>query len=388
MKKRMLLLTWMLPVLGIALVVLLKSQAQQSPAEREGQSPAAKSPSAPLSQYKLSGPYTHKNLTIFLIHGEDQLKGKIYLTLQEAIAQKKVIVHETRNVNKLAIENVSAEEVYIQSGEIVKGGEQDRTLAFDLIVPPHSGRMPIDAFCVEQGRWSQRGTELAVGFSASEKMLSSKDLKVAAKHKGSQQEVWNNVTVVQDKLARNIGSASASGAGGGTDAGNGPVAVPATLPPATARLSGGILAPASPTSLQLALENKQVKEMADEYLKQLLPIINDKPDVIGYAFAINGQLNSADLYGSSALFRKLWKKMLEASAVEAISEFDPNQQFAEVTEEAVREAFSEAEKGTSSEREVSRRVKLITRESGKYLFFETRDQQRQNAWIHRNYLVK
>ena len=33
---------------------------------------------------KLSGPYTHKNLTFYLVHGADSLKGKTPLTLEEA----------------------------------------------------------------------------------------------------------------------------------------------------------------------------------------------------------------------------------------------------------------------------------------------------------------
>jgi hypothetical protein len=38
---------------------------------------------------------------------------------------------------------------------------------------------------------------------------------------------------------------------------------------------------------------------------KLSGIINDQPDVIGYALAINGRVNSADVYASNALFRKL-----------------------------------------------------------------------------------
>src|SRR5262249_42685987 len=110
-------------------------------------------PQVAATNYTISGPYSHKNLTIFLLHGENQKAGKSPLTLQEAMAEKKVIVHETGNVNELSIENVSDEEVYVQSGDIVKGGRQDRVLAMDLIVPPKSGKMPIESFCVEHGRW-------------------------------------------------------------------------------------------------------------------------------------------------------------------------------------------------------------------------------------------
>ena len=137
----------------------------------------------------ISGPYVHENLAVFLIHGKDQMTGKVPMTLQDALQKKKVKVHETRDVNNLSIENVSLEEVYVQAGDIVKGGQQDRTLAYDLIVPPKSGRIPIDAFCVEQGRWTGRGAESVAVFDSSSAQLSSKDLKLAAKRSRSQQEV-------------------------------------------------------------------------------------------------------------------------------------------------------------------------------------------------------
>lgn len=109
--------------------------------------------------HTLSGPFTHENFTLFLIHGPDRLAGVHYLTLQEAMDQKAVVVHETGNVNELAVENVGSSGVFIQSGDIVKGGRQDRTISLDFICPPKSGRMPIESFCVEHGRWQQRGAE-------------------------------------------------------------------------------------------------------------------------------------------------------------------------------------------------------------------------------------
>src|SRR4030095_1625949 len=109
------------------------------------------------SKYRLSGPYTHKNLTIFLVHGKDLITGHTFLTLQEALAQKKVIVYETKDVNELAIRNLSNQDVYVQAGDIVRGGDQDRMISLDFIVPRNSKRMPIAAFCVESGRWSRRG---------------------------------------------------------------------------------------------------------------------------------------------------------------------------------------------------------------------------------------
>src|ERR1044072_8014734 len=105
-------------------------------------------PAANGSAYRLSGPYTNKILTVFLIHGKDQT-NKTFLTLQEALAQKKVRVYETKDVNELAIRNLSNQDIYVQAGDIVRGGDQDRMISVDFIVPPKSGRMPIAAFCVE-----------------------------------------------------------------------------------------------------------------------------------------------------------------------------------------------------------------------------------------------
>src|SRR6266404_516740 len=164
-----------------------------------GQTPQAK------DEYRLEGPFTQGNLTVFLIHGKDRIKGRTFITLQEALVQKKVIVRETRSVNELSIENISSEEVYVQSGDIVKGGQQDRMMVVDLILPPRSGRIPIAAFCVENGRWSRRGNEEVTTFNSSSNVVASREVKLAAKARGSQGEVWREVAAAQDKLSANTG---------------------------------------------------------------------------------------------------------------------------------------------------------------------------------------
>ena len=43
-------------------------------------------PAAPIkSDYRFSGPFTQGNLSIFLVHGENQLDTSNYLTLDEAM---------------------------------------------------------------------------------------------------------------------------------------------------------------------------------------------------------------------------------------------------------------------------------------------------------------
>ena len=308
------------------------------------------------ADYELSGPYTHKNLTVFLIRGPEKIAGRSFLTLQEALDQKKVIVFETESVNELAIQNLAKEDVYVQSGDIVKGGQQDRMLAVDLIVPAKSGKIPIAAFCVESGRWTKRGNEQAATFASSSEVAATKDLKLAAKVANSQGAVWQNVTVTQDKLSANVGERVNS-----------------------AR---------SESSLQLAVENRKVRESVEGYTKELSPIVKTKDNVIGYVFAINGKVNSADVYASTALFLKLWPKLLKASAIEAIAELQKDLKFEPLPEADVRTFLAESEDGVASEKEVTARVRLVMRENKQSVFFETRDVAGEDAWVHRNYIKK
>ena len=329
----------------IALPFLIQPTAAQTSNNRTTQ-----------NNYRLSGPYTHKNLTIFLVHGSDLAGNRTFLTLQEALAQKKVIVYETKDVNELAIRNVSNQDVYVQAGDIVRGGDQDRMISVDFIVPRRSKRMPIAAFCVESGRWNRRGSENNASFGSSANFVTSKELKLAAKSKNSQQAVWENVKVVQDKLSANVG--------------------------------GFVSSPVSASSLELAVENDKVKESTDDYIKALSNITGNKTDVIGYVFAINGHVNSADIYASRALFAKLWPKLLKANATEAVAEKQIDSLAKPVTDELIRGFIAEAEKGTESQKPVSRRVHLVTKEDDKNVFYETRDRAQNGAWIHRNYIRK
>src|SRR5436189_4367416 len=80
----------------------------------------------------ITGPFTHRNLEIFLVHGRTQLEQRSYAILSEALEKRFVIVKETGNVQELSIENISKETaVFVNAGDIVKGGRQDRTVRDD-----------------------------------------------------------------------------------------------------------------------------------------------------------------------------------------------------------------------------------------------------------------
>ncbi|HKV34560.1 MAG TPA: DUF6569 family protein [Pyrinomonadaceae bacterium] len=336
-------------LIALPVGLFMNAQAQRTTKPQDDKKPA-------LTNYRISGPYTHKNLTVFLVHGKDLLPGRNFLTLQEALEQKKVRVYETKEVNELAIRNFSNQDVYVQAGEIVRGGEQDRMISIDFIVPPRSGRMPIAAFCVESGRWSKRGEEQAAYFSSSENSAATKELKLAAKRSASQDAVWENVSTAQAKLSKNVAEM--------------------------------VAVSASPTSYELSVENAKVKETTAAYISALNGILRNKTDVIGYAFAINGHVNSADVYASHTLFTKLWPKLLKASATEALAELDQKPAAEPVASETVQAFLAESEQPKAKSKEVTQRVRVVTREDDQNIFFETQDRREKDAWVHRNYIRK
>lgn len=444
MKTKMLLLA---AAAGVVLASLPSVPAGCAPGAvpvKPGAAPAARTPAqaiATAATYKISGPFSSGNLSVYLIHGADQANAGQYVTLQEALQAKQVVVHETGDVNELSIENKGNQLVFIQSGDIVKGGRQDRAVQFDLVLPPRSGKVPLTSFCVEQGRWSPRGKEVSTGFSSSTKQFVAKEMKLAAKMPYMTKVAMAAPRVVGATAGG--GGASYAGYGAGIGLTNGAVArtgnalippppvtlqtdpaptsaaapagAPAPVPMAYApQLQGGmwnavskvqgklqraakkkVTSDESESSLQLTLENDAVKQKGQAHINDLSKVVAGKRDVIGYAFAINGKVNSADVYASNALFLKLWPKLLDATATEAVSEeAEKNASKAAPAVKDVRECLVDAERAKPVISTTNGRTKLITsqqtQDNKKNVLFETQTTgaAQKKLWVHRNYITK
>jgi hypothetical protein len=337
---------------------------------------------------RVSGPHVHANLAIYLVHGAS-VPGPVPLTLQEAIAKGQVLVSETDRVNELEIENTGSEPVFIQAGDMVKGGRQDRVLTVSFLLPANSGRLPIASYCVEQGRWSARGKEDLKRFSSAGEAMPSRSAllamaapppksqpqagahpagySAAAAERGTreadevstkQRQVWDSVAATQRKLSQGL---------------NAPVA-----------------SPQSASSLQLALENEKLKAARTAFTAALQAVGEAEGDTIGYIVAINGRMSSANLYPSNALFRKMWDKQLAAAVTEAIGEATGETGGSAPTAPAApavaaRAFLEEAKTGSTSERPVVTGT-LAVRDAEKLLYNEARAADGQ--WIHRSYLAK
>jgi hypothetical protein len=209
-----------------------------------------------------------------------------YLVLEEAIDRATALVHETGSVNELLIENSGDIDLFIQAGDIVKGGRQDRTIGVDFVVPARSGRIPLSVFCVEQSRWHRRGREATDHFTSSKHAVSSKKAHLAMSISRSQTEVWKTVAEEQAALARSLAADAACAA--------------------------------SPTSLQLTYELEHVSRAIDDYTRPLEQAPSAAGEVVGVVWAIDGRLSHAHLYSLPGLFSKRWGKLLRAAATEAL----------------------------------------------------------------------
>lgn len=255
--------------------------------------------------------YTYKNLRLYPVFANqvflDEHKDiSKYTSLQKAVAEKKIAVTETgsypntnaRNsmnapvnmtqnsvggsgtVNTLFIENTSNDTIMIMAGEVVKGGKQDRVLAQDMVLLPHSGRKDISVFCVEHGRWqysaeSQKANHSFYGYSK----VSTMSVRKAAVVEKDQQKVWKNVADVTAKNAASSNSGSYT---------------------------------ALDTSSTYNYELKA-------YLDFFGPKMNSQANVIGMVACTGDKVIGCDMFATPDMFQQYFDNLMSSYSTEAIS---------------------------------------------------------------------
>ncbi|WP_405205221.1 ARPP-1 family domain-containing protein [Aquimarina sp. LLG6339-5] len=300
-----------------------------------------------------------QNLTLFMITGEGKISGDIYKTLSEAMNTREVTVKETGNVNQLLLDNNSDDYIFIHSGDIVKGGKQDRTISYDVIIPPKAKNVELQSFCVEQGRWRQRGNETLSSFASNTKMLSSRELKLAARHEKNQSKVWGKVAEQKDRLNDNLSRKNGK----------------------TVNVANN----ASNTSLQLALESDELDSAKKEYYNKFKDLLTTD-NTIGYAYAINGKVYAVEIYNNQRLFKNLWDKILESIIVEAISEQNDKDYEACTVKDVTKfmDAIKTENKGVVKNVNKTTNFRTVQNNKGNIIF--TTEDTDKKRWIHKSYM--
>jgi hypothetical protein len=214
------------------------------------------------------------------------------------------------DVNRLLVINRSDRPLYLMPGEIIVGGRQDRTIGRELVIAPTGKPTPIDVFCVEARRWGGRASdqtamllsqasqnvanaatvalsdgvspETAAAQAANGKFVASvgnlsKAARLAVQQSGDQGEVWNKVALANAESGVN---------------------------------------PQSGAFTHNYVEQKAVQRL-EPYLEALQRPVADTKNVVGVVAAVNGKLETIDVFESTPLFKKLWPKLLKSYALDA-----------------------------------------------------------------------
>jgi hypothetical protein len=128
------------------------------------------------SPFQFTEAVQHENLEISFLLGPSTLPD--YLTLAEGCRLNIVEVLETGTVGSLVVHNHSPKKpLFIQLGELLKGGLQDRTIATDLILDPGERYDELSVYCVEHARWSKRREEDQKRFVSTQDFVVTKPLR-------------------------------------------------------------------------------------------------------------------------------------------------------------------------------------------------------------------
>src|SRR5947209_4161606 len=135
------------------------------------------------SDFKVLAPISHGSLTIFPVVAAKVHDTSGFLTLDEGIRSGEVTVTEVgkinsmirrrppipvqsgAQVNRLMLVNNSKLPLILLAGEVVTGGQQDRVVGKDRIVPAESDPVDLSVFCVEHGRWTESAPKFSTNGS-------------------------------------------------------------------------------------------------------------------------------------------------------------------------------------------------------------------------------
>lgn len=237
----------------------------------------------------VSKPVTHENLTVFLLLSGEQ-DGREYITLDQGLDKKLVTVNEKarEQVSELLIENKSDKHLFLQEGDRVQGGNQDRIIITSLVIPPKSGPMPLPTFCCEAGRWTA-GSSGKMFANTSNAVLAPQGVRAAAKYspgRSGQGAVWDRVAMDKKSASEKLG------------------------------------VPNTNTTLNETLDSKQVKKLCEDCAKALNGLPEKHPDAIGVAIVVNGKIEEINIYPNAKLFQFIYPRLVQSYALQAALEKD------------------------------------------------------------------
>ncbi len=234
--------------------------------------------------------FTYENLRLYPIRAKSDFKKQFsdvgkYVSLKEAMEKKKVRIAEKTggaSVNELSIENISGDTIIIITGEIVKGGQQDRIINKDMLLKPKSGKVKLPVFCVESGRWSYRNNAKSGNFTTHYTVGTMSLRKVVEKEK-DQAKVWSKVDEINQKNNTETNTRTYTAITSSPDF------------------------------------NKKL----NAYINYFKTKFTGDPDIIGVVVTSGDKVLGCDMFATTELFKQDFENLLHAYATEAIVNGEP-----------------------------------------------------------------
>ena len=233
-----------------------------------------------LDKIHIGNAQSHKNLSVFPLLS-DYVVPFDYLTLDEALSKNLIDVVEIDkdgSVPELKVVNKSDRMVLILDGEELVGARQNRIVNTTILIPAKSTTV-IPVSCVEQGRWSYDTDKFySLKRVMSPKMRASKSdqvrhsLNYAKNFRSDQGAIWNEISCKAMRLDAE-----------------------------------------SPSMAMSKIYEKTASGIQD-YVKHFELIESQ----IGAVFMINGRIVGMDCFGKPETFSKVFKKLVESYALDAI----------------------------------------------------------------------
>src|SRR5262249_23467299 len=104
----------------------------------------------PADAQTVLAPVVHGNLAIYPVHGTG-VSSPAPLALDAAMASGQARIREVPG-GRHTIDNLSDRAIFIQVGEMVRGGSQDQVAISSMLIPPGVSNFAIGLFCVERDR--------------------------------------------------------------------------------------------------------------------------------------------------------------------------------------------------------------------------------------------
>jgi hypothetical protein len=234
-----------------------------------------------LAGLKLGRKQSHRNLIVFALLS-DYAADLDYLTLDEALSGNLIDVvekDEDGTVPELKVVNKSDRMVLILDGEELVGAKQNRIVNTTILIAGNSTTV-IPVSCVEQGRWSYSSDKFYSEkrlMSANLRLRKADQVKYSLKNIGTfqsdQSAIWDDVS----ELAFDLDAES-------------------------------------PSMAMSEIYRKEAPSL-QKYIKHF--DLSDSQ--VGAVFMINGKVAGMDCFGKPETFSKVFKKLVESYALDAIT---------------------------------------------------------------------